>query len=145
MRKPLDFFIQLVTDPSDTAEMRLQKSVLGTSGVLMSTCGIIWGIVLFFGGERQVSLIPFTYVLISLLNVLVFQLTRNYRWFLNIDLTNSLILPFAVLVGLGGFVQSGAVVTWSLIAPLRATNRQATGDPRRTLARRDWPSQIYPL
>ena len=77
MRKPLYFLIELVTDPSDTAEVRLQKSVLVT----------------------------------------------------NIELTNSLILPLAVLVGLGGFVQSGAVVTWSLIAPLRAvltTNRQAT-------------------
>ena len=51
---------------------------------------------------------------------MVFARTRRYRFFRACELGLSLVLPFALQLGLGGFVASSGVVLWSFTAPLGA-------------------------
>jgi hypothetical protein len=57
---------------------------------------------------------------LSLLNVGIFALTRRFRLFRFVQLLLSLVLPFLMMVALGGFVSGSATILWSLIAPLAA-------------------------
>jgi adenylate cyclase len=68
---------------------------------------------------------------VSLASVILFALTRHYPLFRNSQLVLMLLLPFLLQLALGGFVNSSAVVLWSLLAPLGAllfaAPRQAPG------------------
>jgi class 3 adenylate cyclase len=50
----------------------------------------------------------------------MFAITRRYDWFRLTQLTAMLVLPFALMVVLGGFIPSSAVVAWAFVAPLGA-------------------------
>jgi guanylate cyclase len=107
-------------ESGDTEEARLQKTLLVASAIMMSTGGVVWGLLLLFNGEPVVSIIPFAYTAISLVNIVVFRWIRRYQFFRFIQLLISLLLPFLLMEALGGFLNSGATVVWSLVAPLGA-------------------------
>ena len=128
----IDRAIEWITrSHTDSDELRLQKKLLVHAGAMMSLGGIVWGLLTFFNDEVFASLFPFGYSIISFLNLGMFRLTQRYQIFRFIHLLNSLMLPFLLLVALGGYVNSGAVVFWSLVTPLGATlltgRRQAIG------------------
>ncbi len=120
--------------PGENDEMRLRRSVVLLFATVMSLAGIIWGIfaVLFYDYAGSLALVPpFGYGIVSLLNVLIFARTRHFRRFRFIQLCASLLLPFFMMLLLGGLIQGSATILWSLIAPLGAllvsSRRQATG------------------
>jgi guanylate cyclase len=82
--------------------------------------GALWGIVYFLFGEPLAGSIPLSYAIISFLSVILFHRTRRYDWFLFSQLVLILLLPFLLMIALGGFVNSSAVILWSLICPLGA-------------------------
>jgi guanylate cyclase len=45
---------------------------------------------------------------------------RRYRFFLFTQLLLILFLPFLLMIALGGFIKSSAVILWSLLSPLGA-------------------------
>ena len=49
--------------------------------------------------------------------MIVFHLTRRYDLFLFSQLLLILLLPFLLMIALGGFVNSSAVILWSLFVP----------------------------
>jgi signal transduction histidine kinase/DNA-binding response OmpR family regulator/HPt (histidine-containing phosphotransfer) domain-containing protein len=55
---------------------------------------------------------------LSALNILLFLATRRFRLFRFAQLLLILLLPFALMLSLGGFVNGSAVILWSLVAPL---------------------------
>jgi hypothetical protein len=122
---------RLGATPHDTDEIRLQKTLVFVFACAMSLAGIIWGwFVLLVYQNSLAALPPFGYMIFSLLNVVIFVLTRHFRLFRFIQLLLSLLLPFLMMVALGGFVNGSATILWSLIAPLAALvvagRRQAT-------------------
>jgi adenylate cyclase len=121
---------QIGSDPNDSDEVRLQKtlSVLGT--FMFIAAGILWGFIYFSFGEYIAGLIPMGYSVASSLSVIVFHLTRRYRPFLFTQLLLILFLPFLLMLALGGFIRSSAVILWSLLAPLGAL---LFDEPRRAL------------
>ncbi|HBY96348.1 MAG TPA: hybrid sensor histidine kinase/response regulator [Chloroflexi bacterium] len=106
--------------PGDTAEVRLKKTIMVAFALWMSSAGIVWGLIYLVFGERLAASIPFGYSLLTVLNLVLFRLTRRYLWFRFIQLLLSLLLPFLLALALGGFRSSSAVIFWSLIAPLAA-------------------------
>src|SRR5688572_15761288 len=82
--------------------------------------GFAWGLMYMLFNEPLAAAIPFSYGIISLLSIIYFGQTRQYHFFRFSQLTLILLLPFLLMVALGGFINGSAVVLWALICPLGA-------------------------
>jgi adenylate cyclase len=107
-------------DPNDTEDSRLQKSILVFSSLMMATMAIGWASVYFAFREYMAGAIPFSYAILSFLSIGRFARTRKYAFFRGSQLLLPLLLPFFLLLALGGFENSSAVILWSLSSPLGA-------------------------
>src|SRR5215212_5311290 len=97
--------------PDDTDEIRLQKTLVLVFAFAMSLAGIVWGCFAYLAYQSPLAALPpFSYVILSLLNVAVFARTRRFGPFRFIQLSLSLILPFLMMVALGGFVNGSATI-----------------------------------
>src|SRR5574339_430093 len=107
-------------DPEDSDEARLQKTLLTLGSFMFIAAGALWGLLYFYFGEYIAGSIPLGYAAISSVSVIVFHWSRRYRFFLFSQLLLILFLPFLLMIALGGFVRSSAVILWSLLSPLGA-------------------------
>ena len=118
-------------DPSDDNDVRLQKRLLVASTLMMASAAIVWGLIYYVYQEPIAAAIPAGYALASFLSLAVFSRVRRYKLFRFSQLLFSLLLPFLLMLALGGFVPSSGVVLWSLTSPLGALvfagRRQALG------------------
>jgi guanylate cyclase len=80
----------------------------------------VWGLIYIAFNEPLAGAIPLSYAVISFFSIIHFGWTRHYRFFRFSQLALILLLPFLLMVALGGFVNGGAVVLWALICPLGA-------------------------
>jgi len=117
---PFPFIAQWCTDPSDTDEIQLQKTLLVASTMMMGSLGVIWSMVYFLLAQPLAAVIPLIYSLLSATSLLVFAATRKYNFFRSSQLLVTLMLPFLLMLALGGFINSSAVILWSLTSPLGA-------------------------
>ena len=116
--------------PRDSDEVKLQKTLLILGSFMFIIAGALWSILYFSFGEFVAGSIPLGYVLISSLSIMIFHFTKRYRLFLFSQLFLILFLPFLLMIALGGFIKSSAVILWSLLAPLGA---MLFGEPRQGL------------
>lgn len=107
-------------DSNDSENVRLQKTLLVFSSFMMATLGIAWGSIYFIFDERLAASIPLSYTVLSYLSIAFFARRRRYKLFRTSQLLFSLLLPFLLMMALGGFKNSSAVVLWSLTSPLGA-------------------------
>lgn len=106
-----------IADREDSdEEARLRHRILIFSGVLMSGGGLIWGLIAFSAGLYWQSTIPFGYILLTIINLYLLNLFRNFDLARTVQISASLILPFAFQWVLGGFSSSGGVMLWSSLA-----------------------------
>ena len=124
---PTPFFQHLIrtigrvgSDPGDNDDVRLQKALLVGGSFMFILAGALWGLIYMAFGERLAGSIPMGYALISSCSVILFAWTRRYRFFRSSQLLLILVLPFLLMLALGGFINSSAVILWSLISPLGA-------------------------
>lgn len=115
---PFSFLSGIGKGMDDSQDIRLQKSLLVVGSYMFIVAGAAWGIAYILFAEPAAGLIPLSYAIISLLSVIHFALTRHYRFFRNSQLV--LILPFLLMLALGGYINSSAVILWSFICPLGA-------------------------
>jgi guanylate cyclase len=120
IKSPLRFLSRLGGKPDDSSDVRLQKSLLVIGCLMFSLAGAAWGAVYIVLGEQRSGLIPLSYAVISFLSFLHFSLKGSYRFFRASQLILILLLPFFLMVSLGGYVNSSAVILWSLLCPLGA-------------------------
>jgi len=106
--------------PHDSDELQLQKTLLMLGSFMFIAAGALWGILYFFFGEFIAGSIPLGYAILSSLSVIVFHLTHRHRLFLFTQLLLILLLPFLLMIALGGFIKSSAVILWSILSPLGA-------------------------
>ncbi len=130
-RKLVRFVVQIGANPEDGADIRLQKTLLVISSLMMATLAIAWGLIYESFREYLAGAIPLFYSLLSFLSIIYFARTRRYRFFRTSQLLFPLLLPFFLMIALRGFVNSSAVVLWSITCPLGALvfadRRQAIG------------------
>ena len=119
-QQTLPWVARIGADPHDSDEARLRKTLLTLGSFMFITAGLLWSLLYFSFGEYLAAAIPFGYVMISCLSVLIFHWTHHYRFFLVTQLLLILFLPFLLMIALGGFIKSSAVILWSLLSPLGA-------------------------
>jgi signal transduction histidine kinase len=98
----------------------LERRFIVYMGTLMSLGGLLWGGLAMGYGLTWEALVPFSYVIITVLN-LGFSANRandlaSHELMRAVQILASLLLPFAFQFVLGGFVASGVVMLWALIA-----------------------------
>jgi adenylate cyclase len=116
----LSWIARIGSDPNDDDDIRLQKSLLVVCAIPFMLAGAAWGIMYILFKEPLAGAIPLSYSAISLFSIIHFGWTRQYRFFRFSQLTLILLLPFFLMVALGGFINGSAVILWSLISPLGA-------------------------
>lgn len=79
---------------------------------------IAWSVMLYFIGQKNAVIFPLIAAITIPISLGIFHYNKDFNAHLNRYLLLLLILPGAVQVFSGGFMNSGAVVCWSVIAPL---------------------------
>jgi class 3 adenylate cyclase len=130
MDRSLEPLATIGATPGETEEARLRRVLLVSVALAISVLAIFWGLVYIAFGEPLAGAIPLSYTVLSLLSIVAFTVTRRYEVFRFTQLSLMLILPFALMVALGGFVPSSVVGLWALFAPLGAL---AFASPREAL------------
>lgn len=130
MDRPLALLATIGATPGETEDEGMRRGLLVGVALLISVLAIFWGIVYIAFGEPLGGAIPLTYTILSLLSIVIFTVTRRYDVFRLTQLGLMLVLPFALMVALGGFVPSSVVVLWAFFAPLGAL---AFASPREAL------------
>jgi adenylate cyclase len=126
----LPLIAQIGSDPNDRDEVRLQKTLLVLGSIMFIAAGAVWGLIYISFGEYIAGSIPLDYAIVSTLSLITFHLTHRYQPFLFIQLLLILFLPFLLMIALGGFIRSSAVILWSLLSPLGAL---LFDEPRRAM------------
>ena len=119
-RGPISRLARIGALASDTREEALRKETLVLVTVVVATLSIVWVATYSILGLYGEAAIPFLYQVVSIVNLAVFARTRRYRFFRASTLAQSLALPFALQLTLGGFVPSSGVILWSFMAPVGA-------------------------
>jgi adenylate cyclase len=133
LREPLDAVLarlaRVGADRSDDEETRLRKALLVLVAVLILPIALLWaGLYLALGAPSgSVALLYFG---VSLASIAVFARTRNFPFLLRAQLLAILLAPTVSMFPTGGFLASGGVGLWGILAPLGAlvfgTVRSAT-------------------
>jgi len=106
-------------DPRDDEELRQRKSLLVLIAVLILPLSLVWGsLYLAFGSP--VGILPYVYFAVSLGSLVIFARTRNLRFLLVTQLLDILIMTTVGMMLVGGFLPSGGVGLWGILAPLGA-------------------------
>lgn len=102
----------------DSDEEKIERHYLIYMGLLMACGAIIWGSLAASYGLWVPSAIPFAYTVLTILNFSYFHASKNFRRVRFFQVLISLLLPFIFQWSLGGFVASGAVMLWAVVALL---------------------------
>jgi signal transduction histidine kinase len=102
--------------PSDGEEAKSSKRSLVWLAFLMSVGGMVWGTLLAYFQLTTQALIPFGYVVLSIINVRMLQHVKSVKPSSNFQIFISLLLPYVLQWMLGGFFASGVVMLWATLA-----------------------------
>ncbi|HSK90868.1 MAG TPA: response regulator [Euzebyales bacterium] len=87
--------------------------------VPMAVAGGIWGLMYVLAGVPAAAIWPWSYTVLAAANLWAYQ-RLGWTRALDMQLLLSLLIPWLLMLDLGGFRASGAVMIWSLIAPIGA-------------------------
>jgi adenylate cyclase len=117
--KATAFVGRIGIDPEDDEELRQKKALLVLLAILILPVSVVWGS-LYLGFGEPVGVIPFVYFAVSICSLVVFARNRNFHLLLNIQLLDILLTTTAGQMFIGGFLPSGGVALWGILAPLGA-------------------------
>jgi adenylate cyclase len=106
-------------DPHDDEDLRARKALLVLISVLILPIAALWG-ALYLAFGSPVGVVPLIYFGVLLVAILVFSRTRNFPWLLRVGQIDILLAPTLSMIPLGGFLESGGVGLWGILAPLGA-------------------------
>ncbi|MGA8902780.1 adenylate/guanylate cyclase domain-containing protein [Bradyrhizobium sp.] len=106
--------------PTDSTERALQKRLIVLLSVGLLPLTFLWSVIYFAAGARLSAAIPGLYTIIAPINTAVFASTRNLAVYRFIQLLIFLILPWLLMLSLGGFKDSSVVIIWAALCPLAA-------------------------
>jgi guanylate cyclase len=126
----LDLAGNVGLDVRDNDERALRKrvAVVLFGGTLPLT--IAWSATYLALGAPRTAAIPAFYSVFTPVNMFIFARTRDLEIFRFTQLFLVLMLPWLVMISLGGFRQSSAVIMWAALSPLGAL---LVDDLRRTI------------
>jgi adenylate cyclase len=106
--------------PTDSSDIALQKrlTVLLSVGLLPFT--LLWSAIYIAAGAPLPAAVPALYTLVTPVNTLVFAWSRNLGAYRFVQLMMFLVLPWLLMLSLGGFRESSVVIIWAALCPLAA-------------------------
>jgi guanylate cyclase len=107
------------SDPGDDEDTRSSKALLVLISVLILPIAVLWG-ALYLAFGSPVGVVPLVYATLLLTAILVFAHTRDFAVLLRVGLLDILLSPTLSMIPLGGFLASGGVGLWGVLAPLGA-------------------------
>ena len=106
-------------DPRDDEDTRQRKALLVLTSVLILPISLAWGsLYLAFGSWSGYA--AFVYLAVLVTGIAIFARTRNFGFFLRLALLDILLAPTLSMIPLGGFLASGGVGLWGILAPIGA-------------------------
>jgi guanylate cyclase len=105
-------------DPRDSPETALQKQVAVALCVGTLPLTALWSAIYFAVGVPLAAAIPAFYTLFTPFNTVLFAWTRNIVFYRFSQLLIILLLPWLVMLALGGFGPSSMVIIWATLCPL---------------------------
>ena len=90
----LKMILTIADQDFNTQEEKRQHGFLIYMGLLMSMGGLIWGTLCLLNDLYLPATVPFTYILITVINFLYLYYTKNFIVSQNIQISISLLLPF---------------------------------------------------
>ena len=115
-----DFANEITVGDGDDDSVRLRRSIAVYSAIAVIPAAIIWGLIYVAAAEYYAAAIPLSYPVLTVVNLAAYRIWRRFRPFEFTQLLITLLLPLFVMIALGGFVSSSAVILWSLVAPIGA-------------------------
>jgi adenylate cyclase len=106
-------------DPHDDEDLRARKALLVLISVLILPVAALWG-ALYLAFGSWVGVVPLVYFGILIGAIAVFARTRDFPWLLRVGQVDILLAPTLSMIPLGGFLNSGGVGLWGILAPLGA-------------------------
>jgi adenylate cyclase len=106
-------------DPHDDEDLRARKALLVLISLLILPVAGLWG-ALYLAFGSPVGVVPLVYFAVLLGSIVVFARTRDFPWLLRVGQVDILLAPTLSMIPLGGFLASGGVGLWGILAPLAA-------------------------
>jgi len=114
MWRPLERIAFAGVAPDDSDYVRVQKVTLTVAAVMVTVLSVFWVAAYWVLGLPESAAIPFAYQVISIVTLIVFARTKDYRFFRFSQVVLIILLPFLLQWSLGGYVASSAVSLWAL-------------------------------
>jgi adenylate cyclase len=114
LRRALERFARIGVVATDSEEVRLQKVTLTLAAMTVTVLAVIWVVTYFALGLPVAAAIPFAYQIASVVTLIAFARTKDYRFFRFGQIVLIILLPFLLQWTLGGYVASSAVSLWAL-------------------------------
>lgn len=106
--------------PTDSEDIRLQKSLLMFATGLVSAASMLWLLLYWQLGPQFSATIPFAYQCLLAGNMAVYLRTGDFVTFRNIQLGLFLFGPFFAQWAIGNFVTASGLSLWGVLAPIGA-------------------------
>jgi len=106
-------------DPDDDEDLRQKKTLLVLLAVLILPVSAVWG-TLYLAFGSPVGIVPFVYFAVSVVSLVVFARTKSFQLLLVAQLLDILLTTTTGQMLIGGFLASGGVGLWGILAPLGA-------------------------
>ena len=103
-------------DPRDDEDLRQKKALLVLLAILILPVSAVWG-ALYLAFGSLVGIVPYIYLAVSVGSLVSFARTRNFRLLLVAQLLDVLLTTTLGQMLIGGFVASGGVGLWGILAP----------------------------
>ena len=110
---------QLGAEPGDDEETRLRKALLVLIAIVILPIAAVWA-VLYLTFGAWTGWVAVLYAAISVASIAVFARTRDFELLLNIQLLAIAMAPTLSMIFIGGFLPTGGVGLWGILAPLGA-------------------------
>lgn len=102
--------------PNEDELIKNHKRFVVYEAIAMSFGGILWGTICLSIGKYSQSIIPYGYVILSILNLSYFHYSKKFQIVQGFQTFISMFLPFLFQWSLGGFYASGGVMLWALLS-----------------------------
>ena len=113
------YLARIGANPQDDEDTRASKALLVLISVLILPVALLWA-VLYLSFGSPVGWVPLVYFVTLLAAIVVFSRTRDFARFLFVGQVAILLAPTLSMIPLGGFLDSGGVGLWGILAPLGA-------------------------
>ncbi len=107
-----------IVSPSDTDELKLQKTLLIFACGLMGFAAMLWLAIYHAMGIKYSATVPLVYLAVSATTLALYLWKLNFELFRFAQTSLYLFVPFIMQWSIGSYVTSSGVMLWALLAPI---------------------------